>query len=100
MAATTAARSPIVAGRQLGDQLLQRLRRERAGDEKEEAREGGEEAHGGLSRSAAGARGGFPRARGSGQLVVEPPHLPVATLKLPQDIGARQSAIRSFDSGR
>ena len=29
-----------------------------------------------------------------------PPHLPVATLKLPQDIGARQSEIRSLESGR
>ena len=29
-----------------------------------------------------------------------PPHLPVATLKLPQDIGFLQSEIRSFESGR
>ena len=29
-----------------------------------------------------------------------PPHLPVATLKLPHDSGARQSAIRSLESGR
>ncbi len=29
-----------------------------------------------------------------------PPHLPDATLKLPQDIGLRQSEIRSLESGR
>ncbi len=29
-----------------------------------------------------------------------PPHLPEATLKLPQDIGLRQSEIRSLESGR
>ena len=34
------------------------------------------------------------------QLVPLPPHLPVATLKLPQDIGVRQSEIRSLESGR
>src|SRR5690606_36047566 len=42
-------------------------------------------------------------AMGSGpspQLVPLPPHLPVATLNLPHDIGARQSAIRSLESGR
>ena len=32
------------------------------------------------------------------QLVPLPPHLPVATLKLPQDSGARQSEIRSLES--
>ena len=34
------------------------------------------------------------------QLVPLPPHLPVATLKLPHDSGARQSEIRSLESGR
>ena len=29
-----------------------------------------------------------------------PPHCPVSTLKFPQDIGARQSEIRFFESGR
>jgi hypothetical protein len=29
-----------------------------------------------------------------------PPHFPLATLKLPQDIGFLQSEIRSFESGR
>ncbi len=29
-----------------------------------------------------------------------PPHLPLATLKLPQDMGLRQSEIRSLESGR
>ena len=30
----------------------------------------------------------------------QPPHLPVLTLKLPQDSGLRQSEIMSFDPGR
>ena len=30
----------------------------------------------------------------------QPPHLPVLTLKLPHDIGLRQSAIRSFEPSR
>ena len=50
-------------------------------------------------------RVGPPPARGSGeglwrQLPPVPPHLPVLTLKLPQDIGARQSEIRSFEPSR
>ena len=37
---------------------------------------------------------------GEDQLVPLPPHLPVLTLKLPQLSGARQSEIRSLESGR
>jgi hypothetical protein len=50
------------------------------------------------------ARPSACRAKASGKVVVshgyfaEPPHLPVTTLKLPQFIGDRQSAIRSFVS--
>ena len=58
-------------------------------------------------RSAAGhpesLAGGSPEPYvrdGAGNQVPLPPHLPVATLKLPQLIGFRQSEIRSLLSGR
>ena len=46
-----------------------------------------------------GTRGARSAPRATRQFVA-PPHSPVATLKFPHDIGARQSAIRSADSGR
>ena len=58
-------------------------------------REGASVSSGGTAR--AGPRG--PRAAGQRQFVA-PPHSPVLALKFPQDIGARQLAIRSADSGR
>ncbi len=42
---------------------------------------------------------GQPPPRLADQLPL-PPHLPVATLKLPHSIGLRQSEIRSFESAR
>ena len=45
-------------------------------------------------------RGSRKRRRGEGSAPRQPPHLPVLTLKLPQDIGLRQSEIRSMDPGR
>ncbi len=55
----------------------------------------------GRTRDAEGAaEPPLPVVRDHGRAVPAPPHLPVATLKFPQDIGARQSAIRSFESGR
>ena len=41
-----------------------------------------------------------PSGSGSDSAEPLPPHLPVSTLKLPHDSGARQSEISSFDSGR
>ena len=46
------------------------------------------------------ARASARRGRGACALGDQPPHLPVLTLKLPQDMGGRQSAIRSRDPSR
>ena len=60
----------------------------------------------GISRGNGGRRRRVGRLRpGSSrrlrrQLPPVPPHLPVLTLKLPHDSGARQSEIRSFEPGR
>ena len=50
-----------------------------------------------------GAPGGTPgrgRQPAGAAAPSEPPQVPVTTLKLPQDSGARQSAIRSREPGR
>ena len=96
--ATTSARSSKLPSGSRGHQLLERLRRSgpgraRASQIRTEAR-----SRIGTLRNRRG-RAGMARAPGRAQLVA-PPHSPVAALKFPQDIGARQLAIRSANSGR
>ena len=87
--------------RQLGDQLLERLRRRPSRSQGRARARARARRDGAYVISEVGRRAGpeGPARRPCRQFVV-PPHSPVATLKFPHDIGARQLAIRSANSGR